>query len=508
MQVSLFPCPHCGARLRLRDKSFAGRTISCPDCRKPVAVTIAADGRLTGAAVQPAPQQAAPATAAPAPTAGEHQLSPFPQSARAPLWKRLLSPAGIGWLTAVAVAAAGFIYLFYEPPTSESLADPGAPGVDSPVDDPQPPDHPQRPPPDDITPESRLAALGVRTSGFTAAHAHFPTSSSPVELPVTDRLSWLAALAIEQDRLNRVQPQQNRAWHDPLNDRFVRRRVPEFQNPLIDEIVGAAGYPATHFAGMAGVGPDAARLPKHHPRAGIFGDDRVTTVEDIREGQADTLMILGVESHLASWAAHGRGAVRPLTAEPYVHGPDGFGTGQPEGMHVLMADGSVRFITGDIDPVLMRRMAAMADGLPLDPNVPGEPGATVVDPQLADAMPTDDADAADADPAVAEPIDVPLAADEPWINVDAALALPVLQFSQPDPVPAEVLLRQLEELGGVPIDRSPVLNSPDAARLDQPVTVSLADTTFEHILQTVLTKLQLSFTAGPQGITLHPADQP
>lgn len=502
MQVSLFPCPHCGARLRLRDKSFAGRTIPCPDCRKPVAVTIAANGCLTGAAVQPA----APAATAPAPAAGEHQPSPFPQSARAPLWKRLVSPTGIGWLTAVAVAAVGFIYLFYEPPTSDSLADPHAPGVDSPADDPPRPDDSQ-PPPDDITPESQLAALGGWISGFTAAHGHFPTSSSSVDLPVTDRLSWLAALAIEQDRLNRIQPQQDRAWHDPLNDRFVRRRVPEFQNPLVDEIVGAAGYPATHFAGVAGVGEDAPRLPKDHPRAGIFGDDRLTTLEDIRDGQADTLMILGVESNLTSWAAHGRGAVRPLTAEPYIHGPDGFGTGQPDGMHVLMADGSVRFITVDIDPVLLRRMAAMADGLPLDPAVPGEPGAaSAADPNLADAMPADDPDAAAADPAVSEPIDVPFAADEPWFNVDEALALPVLEFSQPDPVPAEILLRQLEELGGVPIDRSLVLNSPDAARLDQPVTVSLTDTTFETILQTILAELQLSFTAGPQGITLHPTD--
>ncbi len=406
-------------------------------------------------------------------------------------------------MTAVAASAAALLYVFYEPASTPSPTD----VAESPADNAEDVATDQaRAEPGEITPGSRLESLGEWIAGYTSRHGRFPAPDNPA-LPVTDRLSWLAALAVEEARLKDVQPQRDLAWDDPLNDRFVRRRIAEFQNPLFDEIVGAGGYPATHFAGVAGVGRDAARLPKEHGRAGIFGDDRITTIEDIHDGVADTMMVVGVQSELTSWAAHGRGTVRGLTAEPYINGPDGLGTGQADGMHVLMADGSVRFVSSDIDPVLMRRMAAMADGLPLDAEVPGEPGEiSAPDPELADVMPAAEGPVVAAnDPAASEPIEVPLAADEPWFNVEEALALPVLQFTQTDPIRAEILLRQLEELGGVPIDRSLVLASPDAARLDQPVAVSLADTTFGEILQAVVAELQMTFTTGPQGITLHPA---
>ena len=38
MQTIELRCPHCSTRLRLRDQSFVGRTIHCPDCTQPVAI--------------------------------------------------------------------------------------------------------------------------------------------------------------------------------------------------------------------------------------------------------------------------------------------------------------------------------------------------------------------------------------------------------------------------------------------------------------------------------------
>ncbi|MBL8850233.1 MAG: hypothetical protein JNG89_11140, partial [Planctomycetaceae bacterium] len=79
-------CPHCAARLRLKDKSFAGRTVPCPDCRQPLAIQLAADGELA----------AAVATMS---TAGTSTT-------------RRLSPALAAWTMALLGFAALLVYVF------------------------------------------------------------------------------------------------------------------------------------------------------------------------------------------------------------------------------------------------------------------------------------------------------------------------------------------------------------------------------------------------------------
>ena len=363
------------------------------------------------------------------------------------------------------------------------------PGVDSPAE----------------SADARLKQLADWMQGYVDAQGQYPpgtTTGSP--LPVDQRLNWMAALAADQAADGNIRPQWDRPWHDPLNDRFVRRRIDAFQNPAIAEFVGQDGYPAGHFAGMAGVGADAAELPVHHGRAGIFGFNRTTRVDDVRDGTANTIMVAGVQSPLASWAAGGAATIRPFATEPYVNGPDGFGTGQQDGMLVLMADGGVKFLSRDADPVILRRMAAMADGLPLDQTVPGEPGtAGLNQPPLAGVppVPANGGVVAAVPPEDRQPIDVPVAPYLPVIDVDAALRQRIVSIEQTEPVPASKLLQQIAEMAGVTIDARAVLDDPAVAdRLNAPVTLSLSDTTVRDILQTVLNQARLKFETEALGI--------
>ena len=203
-------------------------------------------------------------------------------------------------------------------------------------------------------------------------------------------------------------------------------------------------------------------MPKGHLRAGIFGDERTTAAADIRDGLAHTLLIVGVADHPVPWAAGGAATMRGFTAEPYVHGPDGFGTGQPDGMFVALADGSVRFVSSETAPVIWRRMAAMADGWPLDPAVAGEPGdvppAATAPPPSPAVPPVEPPLAANppVDPMLEEPIAARVAADvvlppAPSYDIPLALNQPIVRFSQGRPIPLRELLQQLEELAGIPI---------------------------------------------------------
>jgi hypothetical protein len=242
--------------------------------------------------------------------------------------------------------------------------------------------------------------------------------------------------------------------------------------------------------GVAGVGPDAAKLPKADPRAGIFGEGRSTQLQDIKDGLAQTIIIMGVENRLGSWARPGDASVRALTQVPYLHGPDGFGTGQAESMMVLMADGSVRTIDAKADPVIMRRMAAMADGFSLDPKDPGDPLMAGV-PKIAPVEPP----APDPRPKVKSP------EMHEVIDLRPRLQQPILEFSQPNATPLETILFEVQELIGMPIDVSAL--SPEMRKT--PVSVSLGAATVKDVLDHIIQQAGLTSEIQRDRIVIRPA---
>ena len=137
-------------------------------------------------------------------------------------------------------------------------------------------------------------------------------------------------------------------------------------NPAFGPAKSSDGYPVTHYVGVAGVGEDAAQLPADDPRAGMFGYGRQTRQQDLVRGGANTIAVLGVQDQCGPWAQGGQATVRPLTQQPYVNGPDGFGSGQPDGMVAGMADGSVRFLSKNIDPHVMEQLASVRGGQEVD----------------------------------------------------------------------------------------------------------------------------------------------
>lgn len=333
-----------------------------------------------------------------------------------------------------------------------------------------------------------LVAQRDRQGQFPAEHP----AARP--LPADERLGWLAVLASASEPAG-PQPQWDRPVLDPLNARFVRRRMPLFLNPLLAD-AAVEGLPATHFVGVAGVGADAARLPKSHPRAGIFGEGRETRIEDVRDGLSHTLLVLGAAGRPAPWSAGGERTIRPLTQEPYVGGADGFGTGQPDGMFVLLADGSTRFLSREVEPVILRRMAAMADGLPLDAAVSGEPGDPPRPAPLAESPP--EPVAAPPATAITEPSPRPEPAVErvlpppPSYNVEQALSQPLVRFSQSRAVPLRELLPLLQDLAGVPVE----VDERAETALGKSVSLELSNTSVRDVLNSVARQVGLEVQTG------------
>jgi len=246
----------------------------------------------------------------------------------------------------------------------------------------------------------------------------------------------------------------------------------------------------THYVGVAGVGADAPRLPKDNPRAGVFGFNRTTSPDDIPDGASNTLAVLGVVEHQGAWASGGRPTVRPLTQAPYVNGPDGFGSGQPDGMTAGMADGSVRFLSKEIDPRVMEQLATThgrehIDLASLNPKATLPPASS---PPSSEPVATTEPEGKAAKPAEeSSPADP---ADEA-LRQRLAEPLPRLE-SRGQPLSAVVML--LGTLGGFQVTLDEAILSKAGVSASEPVQIELTDTTVGEALKAVLAERGLRYT--------------
>ena len=210
--------------------------------------------------------------------------------------------------------------------------------------------------------KNNLKQIALALHNYHDVYNHFPAGSKENEkLKPNKRFSWLAKVLpfIEQANLYE-RLDMDVAWNDEENRDFVNVNIPTFTHPTYGVNPDKPG--TTHYAGMAGVGKDAAELANNHPRAGIFGHNRKTRIRDILDGTSNTIMIMEVSDDHGPWAAGGNATYRGLTKKPYINGPDGIGGPSPGGANFGLGDGSVRFISENIDPKVMEALSTKAGG--------------------------------------------------------------------------------------------------------------------------------------------------
>ena len=184
-----------------------------------------------------------------------------------------------------------------------------------------------------------------------------------------DSLGWMIGLLPYIDRADLYRKiDLTRGWADRFNRHAACTVIPAFLNPADPRATwnGAPhpGVALTHFAGMAGVEDSrdvvAGDLPRSDPRAGTFGYDRVAGPNEITDGLAQTIMVIGTGELVAPWAQGGGATIRGAR-QPYFDKLSGFGSRglRRVGTYVLFADGSARVMSASIDPAVFRAMCTM-----------------------------------------------------------------------------------------------------------------------------------------------------
>lgn len=369
--------------------------------------------------------------------------------------------------------------------------------------------------------EENQRRLVVSLGGYAKAEGHFPAGvDGGGLLPPDTRLSWIASmLPYFEHRDWHRELQFGYSWNSSQNRPVTQRRLDAVVNPALGPASTEAGFPVTHYVGVAGVGANAADLKPGDARAGLFGYSRTPRLEDLPRGTSHTLATLGVSGQLGAWAAGGPGTVRALTKRPYVNGPDGFGSGQPDGMVAGMADGSVRFLSKEIDPEVLEQLAAVRGGekaiAALDAKL-GPPGAAPgpAGPKVDKKLPGGPAEATPApgrmrarvveeDESDDEEMPLPPLDESEVAKIDlrARLAdlVPSIQFPS---VPMIEAVRLMSRMSTVPVSFDLDWMRALGAGLRDPVTVRLSGATTGEVYQALVARHGLTCEAAGDGLLI------
>jgi prepilin-type processing-associated H-X9-DG protein len=196
------------------------------------------------------------------------------------------------------------------------------------------------------------------------------------------RLSWYIDVLPYLESIGKLLLDRTQAWdadvnlpvrtlHQALGDNQQEGTLgvmPIFLCPSASRDLRDIKPGPTSYVGIAGIGEDAASLPEGDPRAGVFGYDRATRPDDIIKEQGDVLLLAETALDNGPWTAGGRPTVRGVVPEeaPCIGVGRQFGGNHPRGGNVAFVDGSVRFLSDDVDPKFFAAMATITAEKPED----------------------------------------------------------------------------------------------------------------------------------------------
>ena len=217
---------------------------------------------------------------------------------------------------------------------------------------------------------AKLRSVALALVGFRDENHRYPSGTYlDTSLPYDDRLSFYAELMPHLDNQDLYdQMEWDQPWNAGFNGKIAATTNKRLQCTDQDLVLGCPS--PTAYVGIAGLGLDAPLLAATDPRAGVFGYDRVTTLAEISDGTANTMVVAETAIVSGCWLQGGPATVRGVdpARKPYLGPKCQFGGLHQGGAWVAMADGSVRWVKDSVAPAAFEGLSTIAGGERLPPN--------------------------------------------------------------------------------------------------------------------------------------------
>jgi prepilin-type processing-associated H-X9-DG protein len=227
---------------------------------------------------------------------------------------------------------------------------------------------------------NNLKQIGLALANYHSSFGSFPPATVGNDrVPPDRRMSWVVTLFAYLTQglgviVDLMEPSDSPANMRPRFEHWSadgdtpRSTSPAMECPNFLEcpshhVPATSTAPApAGYVGISGLGTDAVTLAPPHPRAGVFGYDRVTRMEDITDGASTTMMLAETATATGPWTAGGPATVRSLdpNRQPYIGRARQFGGNHRGGVNVAFADGSVRFLSESIDPNVFQAISTIS----------------------------------------------------------------------------------------------------------------------------------------------------
>lgn len=133
------------------------------------------------------------------------------------------------------------------------------------------------------------------------------------------------------------------------------------------------GSGLTHFVGISGIEDQrnvvAGALPRADARAGVFGYAEVVRLDQVTDGTSQTIMILESARMPGPWVIGGGATVRGVRDNPFDE-LTGFGSpgNATPGAQAIFVDGSVRYLSSNMDLSVLRALSTIHGNEKIDLN--------------------------------------------------------------------------------------------------------------------------------------------
>ena len=192
---------------------------------------------------------------------------------------------------------------------------------------------------------NELKQIGLAAHNFHDTNTYFPPppADGSHDPNVTSPISFHTALLpyINQQALY-GSIDKSIPWDDSINKTPYSVVVPTFLSPQFEEKTNANGYAVAHFV----------------PNVNLFRDGKPVSMREVTDGTSNTVLAGQVNANFPAWGQPDNGRD---PAAGFGGGPNAFG-GTQGGALVLMMDGSVRFISENINPDVAKAISTPDGG--------------------------------------------------------------------------------------------------------------------------------------------------